>query len=407
MTSADGFLSAPDGMRLVQGVYSHFLLSLVPLTGAFFAAWMFRRRIAGERILIWRSAVIVLLVVFIGQLLPIQWQAWIVPQQLASPFIALGRVQLSALERLAPFSGDTTLVTWLLAAYAGGVLVVSTPGIFASLRLRGIARHARRLDTPRWTDLIASAQRTVGLNRSVRVLVSRHAVVPMTWGIARPVILLPSRALRWPAEHLQAVLLHEMHHIRQADALFATMARVMCALHWFNPAVWWTASRLRRVSELACDDRVLAAGIRRSDYAELLAIAASGRPGPVAAGSVALGTEPGLRERLHAIVDTSRVVSLPARRTRNAAAGVTLLMSAVMSLVQIVPTRDVLTTLMGDDRWEARAYAVVRLAARADSVEVARAAARTDPSPRVRAWAQYALAQLPPPADLFVPSTRP
>ena len=53
--------------------------------------------------------------------------------------------------------------------------------------------------------------------------------------------------------------------------------------------------------------------------------------------------------------------------------------------------RDVLTTLMQDGRWESRAYAGVGLARRADSVAVARAAAERDPSPRVRAWARYAL----------------
>ncbi len=405
MSLAHG-IGAPEGMRLVEWVYSHFLLSLLPLAGAFVAAWAFRRRSAGDRLLVWRSVMIVLLVAFVGQLLPIQWQVWIVPQQLASPFIALGRVQLTALERLGPFSGDTTLIIWLLAAYAGGVLAVSLTMVIASLRLRAFARHARRLETPQWSDRVAVAQRTLGLTRHVTVLVSSRAVVPMTWGIVRPVILLPSRALRWPEGHLHAVLLHEMHHIRQADALFTTIARLMCALHWFNPAMWWVASRLRRIGELACDDRVLSLGVRRSDYAELLALAAAGRSAPVATGATALGTEAGLRERLRAIVDTRRLVSLPTRRARNAAASVTLLMSAAMSLVQVVPTRDVLTTLMGDQRWEARAYAVVRLAARADSVEVARTAARTDPSPRVRAWAQYALAQLPAPADLFAPSTR-
>ena len=405
MSLAHGF-GVPEGMRLVEWVYSHFLLSLLPLAGACVAAWAIRRRSAGDRLLVWRSVVIVLLVAFLGQLLPIQWQAWIVPQQLASPFIALGRVQLSALERLGPFSGDTRLITWLLAAYAAGVLAVSLPTVIASLRLRALARRARRLETPQWANRVAAAQCALGLTRRVTVLVSSRAVVPMTWGIVRPVILLPSRALRWPERYLHAVLLHEMHHIRQADALFTTIARLMCALHWFNPAMWWVASRLRRISELACDDRVLSAGVRRSDYAELLALAATGRSASVAAGATALGTEAGLRERLRAIVDTRRHVCLPTRRARSAAVGVTLLMSAAMSLVQVVPTRDVLTTLMGDQRWEARAYAVVRLAARADSVEVARAAARTDPSPRVRAWAQYALAQLPAPADLFAPSTR-
>ena len=59
-----------------------------------------------------------------------------------------------------------------------------------------------------------------------------------------------------------------------------------------------------------------------------------------------------------------------------------------MSVVQLAPTRDVLTTLMLDAQWESRAYAVLGLAQRADSVAVARSAAELDPSPRVRAWAQ-------------------
>ena len=64
-----------------------------------------------------------------------------------------------------------------------------------------------------------------------------------------------------------------------------------------------------------------------------------------------------------------------------------------MSAVRLAPNRDVLTTLMRGERWESRAYAVIGLAERADSVDVARAASRNDPNPRVRAWASYALAK--------------
>ena len=56
-------------------------------------------------------------------------------------------------------------------------------------------------------------------------------------------------------------------------------------------------------------------------------------------------------------------------------------------------TRDVLTGLMREAQWESRAYAVLGLAKRADSVAVARDAAELDPNPRVRAWARYALTQ--------------
>jgi hypothetical protein len=62
-----------------------------------------------------------------------------------------------------------------------------------------------------------------------------------------------------------------------------------------------------------------------------------------------------------------------------------------MSAVELSPSRDVLASLMRDVRWESRAYAVIGLARRADSVAVARSAAELDPSPRVRAWARYAL----------------
>jgi hypothetical protein len=66
-----------------------------------------------------------------------------------------------------------------------------------------------------------------------------------------------------------------------------------------------------------------------------------------------------------------------------------------LATARLAPTRDVLTSLMRETRWESRAWAVQRLAQRADSVDVARSAARHDPDPAVRAWARYALARGP------------
>jgi hypothetical protein len=71
---------------------------------------------------------------------------------------------------------------------------------------------------------------------------------------------------------------------------------------------------------------------------------------------------------------------------------VTAVVVAPVSTARLGPTRSALTSLMRDARWESRAWAVVRLAQRPDSVEVARAAARLDPDPAVLAWARYALA---------------
>jgi hypothetical protein len=110
---------------------------------------------------------------------------------------------------------------------------------------------------------------------------------------------------------------------------------------------------------------------------------------------MALAHRGGLRERLAAIVDPRRDLRAPSRTCVVLATALTLAIAGPIGTVRIAPTRDVLTTLMRDSRWESRAYAVVGLAQRQDSIEVARAAATADPSPRVRAWAVYALAQQP------------
>lgn len=401
MTDIAGVAIPGAATRVIGMLYSVSALSLFPLGAAIIAAAILKRRNAGERALIWRSAIIVLLVVLAGEVLPFQLKAWIVPQELASPFIVFGRAQLAVLEQLASHSGEGFQVQWVLWVWLLGVGVIASQTASGLLRLRYIAREATEVREDALLELLAEARRTAGVRRSVRLLVSARTDIPITWGVLRPIVLLPPAARRWAPEHLHAALLHELHHVRHADALFALAARAVCTLYWFNPLTWWMAHRLEVESELACDDRVLSTGVRRSDYAEVLS--GAGHGGALASGARALGGPPGgVRERLRRVVDTGRTVRLPTRMATTIAAGITFFLSLSVSLVQLVPTREVLTTLMQDDRWEARAYAVVRLAERADSVEVARAAARTDPNPRVRAWARYALAQLPP-RDLFIP----
>jgi hypothetical protein len=100
----------------------------------------------------------------------------------------------------------------------------------------------------------------------------------MTWGIFRPVILLPEEAEFWTRARLEAVLLHELAHIRRRDALTQLLAFVVCAFYWPNPLIWLGAQRLRREAETAADDAVITSGIKPSAYAgELLRIASEFR----------------------------------------------------------------------------------------------------------------------------------
>jgi TonB family protein len=100
---------------------------------------------------------------------------------------------------------------------------------------------------------------------------------PVTWGVWRPVILIPPDALSWSESRARLVLSHEIAHIARGDWLFQMAAEVLRAVWWCNPLAWMACRRLGRESEHACDDAVLSAGVTAAEYAaELIDIARTG-----------------------------------------------------------------------------------------------------------------------------------
>ena len=85
-----------------------------------------------------------------------------------------------------------------------------------------------------------------GSNPRVRVLHSAETPMPLTWGILRPVVLLPADAARWSRARLSAVLLHELTHVRRRDVLAQAIAQLACCLYWFHPAVWYALRGRKR-----------------------------------------------------------------------------------------------------------------------------------------------------------------
>ena len=84
-------------------------------------------------------------------------------------------------------------------------------------------------------------------------------------------MLLPAAGASWPETQRRFTLLHELAHVRRLDDYLTTqIASMACALHWYNPLVWFAADQARKLQELACDDAVLNAGGTPSDYAQFL-----------------------------------------------------------------------------------------------------------------------------------------
>jgi len=94
--------------------------------------------------------------------------------------------------------------------------------------------------------------------------------MPLTWGILRPVIVLPSGATLWTEDRCRIVLSHELAHIARHDWFLQICAEVARCFYWFHPLVWLATARLRQESERASDDAVLRSGIAPSHYASQL-----------------------------------------------------------------------------------------------------------------------------------------
>ena len=156
-------------------------------------------------------------------------------------------------------------------------------------------------------------------------------MVPMTFGLLRPVVLMPYGAAKWPAERLRVVMLHEIAHVKRRDWLTTMLAEVACALYWFHPLVWLAAHRLRVESEQECDDLVLTSGVQAVDYADhLLEVVRglTGRRGSMPA-VVTMAQEGDITGRLKTILAESK--------NRSAATGRGLALAVLAALVIVLP----------------------------------------------------------------------
>jgi hypothetical protein len=168
--------------------------------------------------------------------------------------------------------------------------------------LRRLKRSSIPVTDPSSLELLAELKHELKITTPVDVRIGEAAVPPMTWGVFRPVILLPASAAEWTLDRWRAVLAHELAHVRRKDALVRVLTEVARIVYWLNPLVWYAVHRLEIERERACDDCVLRLGADAADYAEhLVAIARSLNSGSPAA--IAMARPSQLRLRLEAILD--------------------------------------------------------------------------------------------------------
>jgi len=193
--------------------------------------------------------------------------------------------------------------TMLTIAWLAGMLWMLGRLIVGVANVRRIVRSSVPADGAEWQRLVDDARASMGAEPRARIVISTEAAMPFTYGLLRPVIVLPDSAEEWTTERRRSVLLHELAHVRRRDLLTNAVVQLACAVYWFHPLVRLAARRVRIEAERACDALVVAAGTRPSDYAgDLLEIARTMRSSATAAVALAMARRSDFEGRLLAIL---------------------------------------------------------------------------------------------------------
>jgi beta-lactamase regulating signal transducer with metallopeptidase domain len=190
--------------------------------------------------------------------------------------VALPFTSAFAPGRTAGFSQSTIVVPSLWATYlfavwaliAGCGLVQVGVGLW---HVRKVRKNCVAIDTATLDSALQTTLNDFRSVRPVRICMSDSLQVPTAIGFIEPVVALPAWTLQElsPTE-LNAILLHELAHLRRWDDWTNLAQKLLRAIFFFHPAVWWIESKLSLEREMACDDAVLAQTANPRAYAQCL-----------------------------------------------------------------------------------------------------------------------------------------
>ncbi len=185
----------------------------------------------------------------------------------------------------------TQLVKWI---YVPGVFLFGLWHFVGLVRLRKIQAdpYLAALNDSDWTHRLNRLAGLIGVRRRVRLVKSPHLSVPAVIGFFKPIILIPiSIANDLTVNQLEAIVAHELAHIRRHDYLVNLVQSAIETILFFHPGVWWVSNRMRHEREFCCDDLVVSLLNDPRTYALALrdvavhaasvpqhALAASGKP---------------------------------------------------------------------------------------------------------------------------------
>ena len=165
-------------------------------------------------------------------------------------------VEVKSAEQPGPLAARVEdLLPWLTLLWLAGILVLSSRMIGGLILTRRIAKHETYPVSEFWLEKLKKIAQELRVEKPVRLLRSSLVEVPTAIGWLRPVILLPACIFTGlTTQQLEAILAHELAHIRRHDYLVNLLQIVAETLLFYHPAVWWVSRRVRIEREHVCDD---------------------------------------------------------------------------------------------------------------------------------------------------------
>ena len=148
--------------------------------------------------------------------------------------------------------------TWIAVLYFVGILIQFVMLLFGLFRVNSIRKKSLKKVDYRWQSQLNILSKKLKLDKKVTISLFNNTLVPCTIGFLKPIILFPVAIINSlsPME-VEAILLHELAHIRRNDYLFNIIQRMMEMVLFFNPVIWLMGKEIRREREFCCDDLVL------------------------------------------------------------------------------------------------------------------------------------------------------
>ncbi len=190
----------------------------------------------------------------------------------------------------------------LFAAWLFGFLAILAFYAAKGRSIKTAARKAAPITEGRAFEALQRLRPISVCRLRIRLASTGSSMEPGVFGIFRPVLLLPQgMADRLSDSELEAILAHELAHVRHRDNLIAAVHMFIEALFWFHPMVWWLGAKLVQERERACDEDVLRLGKDPQAYAEgILKVCEFYLESPLACVAGITGSD--MKKLIHAIM---------------------------------------------------------------------------------------------------------